>query len=497
MTHAARRWPWAVALACGVALLALDAVFPDLGKVLVGPRARGTDTLMRLTPLNVLGILALALAVALAVRGRLSPATSRRSALLPVGAVAGVVAFHHAALIAVAHWWPQAPAVILDTPEAHVEHARNTFFFGRNAEFSDMLETRTWFGADGGGNPYDAGTFYPPFALLIARVLSLLSVSYALAVILFLAALAVALGAVTLWPRNRAAALVLVPVSYASYPMLIAIERANLEIVALPFFAFAWLAFRRSHMAALFVAATGAAVKFFTWPLAWGTLRRRTWLSALLQVTAIAWIALLSCVVLGVPASSVLAPLDAFGPQPNGLYGLEILNIQSAVQFGSSLDAGAVFLTAQFAHGSLPGVVAFLESPAWTIAKGLVLVCGLVITLRGRGPDWALAAVPTSLVCLLPVFSPDYKLVFVLPVLYLLVRDWAGTRVEWVALASLALILAPQSWWYMPLTSASTSVPLKGGELVVLLGAAVATMYRHRRTRTAAIPKPAGEPASA
>ncbi len=127
----------------------------------------------------------------------------------------------------------------------------------------------------------------------------------------------------------------------------------------------------------------------------------------------------------------------------------------------------------------------------------VLLAAGFVLTLRAKGPDWALAAVPVTLTCLLPSFSPDYKLMLTLPVLFLLVRDWDGGGAQWVALVSVALILSPQTWSYIMGTSVSLSVPLKAGELVVLLGAAVASMLATRRSQARRSAGRATEPLAA
>lgn len=360
-----RRWPWAAALVCGLLLLALDVRFPDVVSVRIGPRERSDDDLMRLSAMNLTGVLMAGWGIASGLASRLEGLAVPRSRLWPVSIVACLVGLHHAALFAMRTWWPDPPQVSVHA--ADIPLSRNTFFFGRDAEYFDTIETRGWFGADGNGDPFDSGTFYPPLAVAIARLLLRVETPTTLLAMLLFITVAVMLGVCCVWRGDRRAALLLAPIAFASYPVLFEMERANFDAFALPFFVFALLAFRRMPWAAVAAGAVGVAVKVFTWPVAWGTLSGRPLLRGLIQITVIAWISLLSCLALSVPADSVLAPLKAVGSLQNGDFGLDITSPYSGVQYSSSLDAGVMYVTFHLANP--PGAGASVP-PGLGVADG-------------------------------------------------------------------------------------------------------------------------------
>lgn len=462
--------------AVGIGLIAWDFQSPAAWSVNLGQPT--VDAQLTLSVANVLGMVMIASALATLIPLRFLSDLRRptKAGWRPILVFCGLLLAQTLGVWLVGHLWPQS-AQPIPGHEIHA-HARNTWFFGRDAQFSDLIEPTGWFQ----GNVGLENSFYPPFGLLIAKLLSGLPLQVALLLLIIALMTSIAVGVRAARGRRPWQAFVLAVACMASYPIQMTVERGNIEAFALPLFTLTWLLIDAPR-ARMIASSLAVAIKYFSWPVGWHALRGRVIRNGVVQTVLILGVSVGSCVALGLPLSQLLAPLRALAVTDKGMYTLDLYDPNSAVQFASSLDAGIVTFVHLVAAPLEPTALAFLQSSIWLVVKVAAIVLGVVAVTLGKKPLWARATIAVTLFILLPVFSPDYKLIVLLPVLFLLLRSWRGLKREWLCLVLFGLLLAPQSWRYFETTGTSTSVPLKSLELLVLLIAA-ATAPAKEATQT-------------
>ena len=233
--------------------------------------------------------------------------------------------------------------------------------------------------------------------------------------------------------------------TFLSYPVLIAVDRGNMETYVFLLLAGFVLAYRSGHfrLAAVFVG-LAAAMKIFPILLAVMFLadrRYREFLLALL-VPAVITVACFALMGQGFEFNlfSFLNNLRSFG----SLYGIGI----EGWMFGHSLFGLVKVVLAAVAPGALVENTTAAYMPYQVVAL-VILVATLAHVVFVEPTLWKRLALLVICMCLLPVTSGDYKLIHLYLPLYLFIQD--GSRISHDRLLAVlfGLLLIPKA--YLPL----------------------------------------------
>ncbi len=307
---------------------------------------------------------------------------------------------------------------------------------------------------------------YPPLLHLVLRPLGALS--YSSAVVLYVVVIAASVVALAYFslPGSRVVrAQTALVIGLLGYPLLLLLDRGNVE--GLPF-VLVWLALVPKHLPATWLRplllGAAAALKIYPVVFLLVLVRRRLWRELALAIAAGGGLTLLGLLVLeGGPVKGLqdmragLQAFSAFTSADNAIF----------VQHSSSLlGAGKVLIQ----EGLLPaGSLTAVSALRWLLTA-LLLAAVLVLPLR----RWEELFILATLITVTFSVCFDYRLVyFLLPLVLLLRESGVGSSVD-LTVAALAVVHVPKS---LPLLYEDVSVSTVVNPLLIT-GIAVAAAAR-------------------
>lgn len=336
----------------------------------------------------------------------------------------------------------------------HYEWPYSTFVYVPTDTYSDL--TLTWLQSQA-ANPYiNNGTgvtaAHFPFEYFVHRLVGRASREGLIFGYLALMTIA-ALGVWLLWLRKQwgdwrgdsrrpAVAMLSFGICMGNYPLLIAIDRGNIDpmAMAITFLGCELALARRSSPAAL-VLALGAAAKAFPLTAVLVLLRRRRFLAAALAVGAFVALVLVPALPFQGPLVTTLQGFRASMGEFRTGY---VLGASSCHYSTDWLNAWRALALYKSWNINVAAVLPWYE-------RGMFVWAGVLATLslfvlRDWWREWLAIAV---IVLVFPNVANDYKLAFMLPpVLHWLSSDARGWR-NHVFMVSSALLLLPKHFWFL------------------------------------------------
>jgi hypothetical protein len=264
-----------------------------------------------------------------------------------------------------------------------------------------------------------------------------------------------------------------------SYPFLISIDRANFEITAFMCVSLFVILYGKRPIPGAVLLGVAVALKGFPGIL------------ALLLVTDRKWKELL--VVVGVAIATTVASYMSF---PGGFAQAVLGHLDNITRYNESYLVGNEGL--YFGHnlyGAVKFILLSIHSPSVPspLILPAVLVLGLVLTagylLLVEKVQWRRIVVLVCALCLLPVVSGDYKLLYLFIPLYLFTNKQEAESVDWLYVALFGLLLIPKNYLRIPSEpEANIGVLLNPLLLLALAGLTVAHSFRTRIATRRALP---------
>ena len=318
----------------------------------------------------------------------------------------------------------------------------NTFLFRPENAFGDLKD---FFGPVLSGDPLTAYvSVYPPFSYVLMEPFARIGGNASVAI---LAAICCTGLAIFAWwelsgfkPVDRVA-LVLVLAGF-NFPVLYAIDRANIDVFATLFVAAAIVSLqtRRSFSGAIFVGAA-AATKIYPAIFLLLLVKRREWWPTAAGVGVALILTFSSFAVFSYsPLEGTSALAERLSVYTNA-YAVG----DEGLRFGSSLYGMLkVFLVPDVVSGQEAIQNLLTAYTAFSILVGLVVIVMLVMLPLAF---WEQVTLLTSACLLLPSVSADYRLVLLVVPLALFLREGTTTRLSLAVTTCFALLLVPKPYF--------------------------------------------------